>query len=131
MSNFDPVPDEVEKIAKEIVDSAFHIHETLGPGLLERVYEVCLCHELEKRGISYQRQVNVQVIYDGIEFNQGYRLDLLVDNKIIVELKAVENYNPVWMAQLLSYLKITNKRLGLIINFNTPLIKDGIKRVVL
>lgn len=100
MSKFDPAPEEVEKIAEEIVDSAFHIHKTLGPGLLERVYEVCLCHELEKRGINNQRQVNVPVVYDGIEFNEGYRLDLLVDKKIIVELKAAENYNPVWMAQL-------------------------------
>ena len=131
MSKFEPLPAKIEEIAEQIVDSAFQIHNNLGPGLLERIYEVCMCHELDKRGLNYQKQVNVPVIYDGIEFEEGYRLDLLVENEIIVELKAAENYNSVWMAQILSYLKITNKRLGLIINFNTPLIKDGIKRVIL
>jgi len=114
-----------------IVDSAFKVHKTLGPGLLERVYEVCLCHELDKRKLKYKKQVTVPVVYDGITLKEGYRLDLLVENKILVELKAAEKYNPVWLAQVLSYLKITNKRLGLIINFNVPLLKDGVKRVIL
>ena len=121
----------MEKITKQIVDSAFKVHKTLGPGLLERVYEVCLCHELDKRKLKYKKQVTVPIVYDGITLKEGYRLDLLVENKIIVELKAAEKYNPVWLAQVLSYLKITNKRLGLIINFNVPLLKDGVKRVIL
>ena len=107
------------------------VHRTLGPGLLERVYEVCFCYELEKLGIDVKRQLNVPIVYDGIEFEEGYRLDLIVNDTIIVELKAAENYHPVWQAQVLSYLKVTGKRLGFIINFNVPLMKNGVKRVIL
>ena len=98
---------------------------------MENVYELCLCHELEKSGLSVQRQVNVPIIYDGLKFEEGYRIDILVNDEIVLELKAVENSNPVWKAQVLSYLKVTGKRLGLIINFNVPLLKQGIQRVIL
>ena len=126
-----PLPNETEEIASKIIDAAIAIHRTLGPGLLERVYEVCLCHELEKRNLKFERQVNVPIVYDGISFEEGYRIDILVEDQIIIELKAVENYHPVWKAQVLSYLKVTGKRLGLIINFNVPLLKDGLHRVIL
>ena len=120
-----------EWLAQQIVDIAYHLHVALGPGLLEKVYETCFCHELRKRNISFVTQQKVPIIHDGIEFAEALRLDILVDNKIIVELKAQENYHPVWEAQLLSYLRLTNKSLGFIINFTVPLIKDGIKRKIL
>jgi len=99
--------------------------------LLEKVYEVCFCHEISKRRLKYQRQVDIPIIYDGITFNEGLRLDVLVEELIICELKAVDEMNPVWEAQLLSHLKLTGKRLGFLINFNVPLIKKGIKRIIL
>lgn len=126
-----PLSDEEERIAREIVASAYAVHSALGPGLLESVYEVCFCHELAKRGLSYRRQVVVPIIYDGITFDEGLRLDVLVEESVICELKAVETMHPVFMAQMLTYLKLTGKRLGFLINFNVPLIKQGIKRVIL
>lgn len=120
-----------ETIASEIVDAAYSVHKILGPGLLERVYEVCFCHELTKRGLSYQRQVDIPIEYDGITFEEGLRLDIIVEDLIICEIKAVDTMNPVWEAQLLSYLKLTGKRIGFLINFNVPLVKDGIKRIIL
>jgi GxxExxY protein len=120
-----------EEIGKQVVDIAFQLHKTLGPGLLESVYERCFCYELTKRNINFITQKKVPIVYDNITFEEGLRLDLLVEDLIIVELKAQENYHPVWEAQLLSYLKLTNKHLGYIINFTVPLIKDGIKRMVL
>ena len=119
-----------EEIAKKIVDAAYTVHKALGPGLLERVYEVCLCHELAKRGIRYERQIDIPITYDGILFNEGLRLDLLVEDTIICELKAVDEMNPVWKAQLLSHLKLSGKELGFLINFNVPRIKDGITRLI-
>jgi GxxExxY protein len=119
-----------EFLGKEIVDIAFKLHKALGPGLLESVYEICFCHELSKRGIPFVRQKKVPIYYDGIEFMEALRLDILIDDKIIVELKAQENSHPVWDAQLLSYLKLTNKHLGFIVNFNVPTIRQGIKRMV-
>jgi GxxExxY protein len=119
------------ELGREIYDVAFKIHRSLGPGLLESVYEKCFCYELSTRGISYKRQVAVPILYEGLKIEDGLRLDILVNDKIIVELKAQENYHPVWQAQLLSYLKLTNLRLGYLINFHTPLIKDGIKRMIL
>ncbi|MBA2248599.1 MAG: GxxExxY protein [Chitinophagaceae bacterium] len=119
-----------EWLGKQIVDNAYHIHKALGPGLLESVYEICFCYELSKRRISFITQKKVPIIYDDIEFTEGLRLDLLVDDLIIIELKAQENYHPVWEAQLLSYLKLSDKHLGYIINFTTPLIKNGIKRMI-
>jgi GxxExxY protein len=126
-----PISEEEERIAKAIVDAAYTIHSTLGPGLLENIYEACFCHELNKRGLAHRRQVIVPIIYDGIRFDEGLRLDVLVEDLIICELKAVEKMNPVYQAQLLTQLKLTEKRLGFLINFNVPLIKYGIKRIVL
>ncbi len=93
--------------------------------------EICFCHELSKRGLKYQRQVDIPIVYDGIVFDEGLRLDVLVGKLVICEIKAVNEINPVWEAQILSHLKLTNKRLGFLINFNVPLIKDGIKRIIL
>jgi GxxExxY protein len=126
-----PISDEEERIAKAIVAAAYTVHSALGPGLLENVYEVCFCHELSKRGLSLRRQVVLPIVYDGITFNEGLRLDVLVEELVICELKAVETMHPVFLAQLLTQLKLTEKRLGFLINFNVPLIKRGIKRVVL
>ena len=126
-----PISAQDERIARAIVDAAYTVHSALGPGLLEHVYEVCFCHELAKRGLSYRRQVKVPIVYDGITFDEGLRLDVLVEDAIICELKAVDSMLPVFTAQLLTQLKLTNKRLGFLINFNVPLIKQGIKRLIL
>jgi GxxExxY protein len=128
---FLPVSLELEQIATEVVDSTFKVHSTLGPGLLESVYELCLAHELGKRGLKFQSQVAFPIIYDGLRLDAGLRTDLLVENELVVEIKAVETMQPVFEAQLLTYLKLTHKRLGLLINFNVPRIKDGIKRIIL
>ena len=129
--NYEPLSKREEEIAKIIVDSAYSVHKELGPGLLEKIYETCFCHELDKRKLSYQRQVNIPIVYDGITFNEGLRLDVLVENLVICELKAVDDMNSVWEAQVLSHLKLTTKRLGFLINFNKKYIKDGIKRIIL
>lgn len=121
----------IEWLGKQIVDIAFQLHKTLGPGLLEKVYENCFCYELNKRGIPFITQKKISIIYDNIEMEDALRLDILIDGKVIVELKAQENYHIVWEAQLLSYLRLSNKHLGYIINFTVPLIKDGIKRMIL
>ncbi len=128
---FQSLSDSDNKTAREIYDIAFKVHRSLGPGLLESIYEKCFCYELEQRGIFYQRQVNVPIIYEGLRIEDGLRIDILVAKAIIIELKAQENYHPVWEAQLLSYLKLTKLRLGYLINFHVPLIKDGIKRMIL
>lgn len=120
-----------EKIATQIVDAAYIVHKALGPGLLENVYEVCFCHELKKGGLSFQRQVSVPITYDGITFTEGLRLDVLVEDEVICELKTVDNLNDVHQAQLLSQMKLTGKRLGFLINFNVAVIKYGIKRMIL
>lgn len=119
---------DIEIIARKIVDSAFTVHKNLGPGLLEKVYEACLCHELQKRDLTYKRQIDIPIKYDGIIFQEGLRLDVLVEDKIICELKAVDQVNPVWEAQIISHLKLTGLTLGFLINFNVPLMKKGIKR---
>ena len=118
------------EIAKIIVDAAFQIHKRLGPGLLETVYEVVLAHDLKRRGLKVKRQVPVAIIYDDIKFDEGFRADLIVEEKIIVELKSVEKVIPVHKKQLLTYLRLADKRLGLLINFGSELIRDGISRVV-
>ncbi|MCD4772060.1 MAG: GxxExxY protein [Bacteroidales bacterium] len=128
--NYKPLPVELEIIGKKIVDAAYSVHKNLGPGLLEKVYEICFCHELEKRGLKYQRQINIPVVYDGITFDEGLRLDVLVENQIICELKAIETINPVWEAQILSHLKLTKNRLGYLINFNVSNIGKGIRRFI-
>ncbi|MCX6310746.1 MAG: GxxExxY protein [Bacteroidetes bacterium] len=128
---FVPIDSNTERIAKAIVDSAYHVHKNLGPGLLEKVYEVCLCHELTKRGISTLRQIDIPIKYDGIKFNEGLRLDILSGDEVIIELKAVDQVNPVWEAQVLSHLKLKGKRLGFLINFNVSKIYAGMKRIIL
>lgn len=119
----------LDKIASEIVDAAFKIHTKLGPGLLESAYEACMAHELVKRGFTVERQKPQPVNYDGIEIETGYRLDLLVGDSVIVELKAVEQLAPIHQAQLMTYLRLSGKSLGFLINFNVPLIKQGIRRI--
>lgn len=119
----------IEEIATEIVDSCFMIHTELGPGLLESAYETCLEYELTKRGFTVERQIPQPVIYHEIEIDAGYRTDLLVNGLVIVELKAVEQLAPIHTAQLITYLKLSRKSLGFLINFHTPLIKNGIKRI--
>ncbi len=116
--------------AKQIVDAALCVHKALGPGLLESVYETALSHELVKRGLKVQRQVPVTFVYDGKRYDEGFRIDILVSDCVIVELKSVENLHPVHKKQLLTYLRLSEKRLGLLINFNTALLKNGITRIV-
>jgi len=118
------------EIAKEIVDSAYKIHTSLGPGLLESVYETVLAYELNKRGLQVERQKPLPVVYEEVRLEEGFRADLVVSDKVIVELKSVEDVAPVHKKQLLTYLKLGDKRLGLLINFGTAKIKDGITRVV-
>ncbi|MBS1765820.1 MAG: GxxExxY protein [Acidobacteria bacterium] len=125
------LPNEVNALTGEIVDAAFKVHSALGPGLLESVYEICMVHELEKRGLEVARQIEIPVEYDGRRLDSGLRLDLLIAGTVIVELKAVEQVLPVHKAQLLSYLRLSDKPVGLLINFYVPLIKDGIQRMVL
>ncbi len=125
------MPVAVERIASSVVDSAFKVHLKFGPGLLESVYEACLARELRRRGFFVERQVPVPIEYDGEILDEGFRLDLLVNRLVIVEVKAVETMLPVFSAQVKTYLKLTGHPLALLINFNVPLIKDGIKRIVL
>ena len=117
------------EIAKLIVDAAYHIHVKLGPGLLESVYETVLAYELRKRGLSVVRQQPIPVIYDDLHFDEGFRAELAVDDLVLIELKSVEKVHPVHKKQLLTYLRLANRRLGLLINFGEALIKDGISRV--
>jgi len=127
----DPIPDAVNETSGVIVDAAFQVHKTLGPGLLERVYEECLQYELDNRGLNVRRQFRVPLIYKELEFDCGFRIDLLVNNEVVVEVKAIEGVLPIHTAQLLTYLKITGLRVGLLINFNQSTIKNGIHRFVL
>ena len=120
----------IEQIAKNIVHCAYKVHKELGPGLLEKVYKICLVHELEKCGYNVKRQVEMPIVYDGMTFKEGLRLDIVVEDEIIIEVKAVELVNAVWEAQIISQLKITNKKLGFLINFTVPLIKNGIRRFI-
>ena len=117
-------------IAKIIINSSYMIHKSLGPGLLESVYEEILAYELSKNRLNFEKQKELPLAYNNIHFKTGFRVDLFVEKKVIVELKSVEIILPVHKKQLLTYLKISNSKLGLLINFNSALIKDGIKRVV-
>lgn len=126
-----PLNEREHWLAEQIVDIAVSIHKALGPGLLESIYEKCFCYELMKREIPFLKQQHIPIIYDELKIEDALRIDILVDNLIIIELKAQENSHPVWNAQLLSYLKLTNKRLGYILNFHVPLMKNGIKRMIL
>jgi len=118
------------EIAKEVVDAAFRVHTKLGPGLLESVYEVVLAYEIEKKGLSVMRQKSVSVKYDDIIFNIGFRADIIVEDLVILELKSIEATAPVHKKQLLTYLRLADKKLGLLINFGAPLIRHGISRIV-
>lgn len=117
-----------EFLCKEIVECSYKVHTQLGPGLLEKIYEACFCHELGKKEIPFKRQMKLPIKYDGLEFDEGLQLDVLVDNIIICEFKAVESINPLWQAQILSHLKLTGLHVGFLINFNVPVIKNGIRR---
>jgi GxxExxY protein len=123
--------DAIEAIAKDVVDAAFKIHKEFGPGLLESAYQACHAYELRKRGRVVQTELKLPIVYDGQEFDEGYRIDELVDGLIIVENKSVDVTHPIHMAQLLTYMKLKNVKLGFLINWNVKLIKNGIQRVVL
>lgn len=127
---FDTSIEERNRLSEKIIGCAIKVHRALGPGLLESAYEACLAHELTKAGLQTRRQVPVPIIYDGIKLDAGYQLDLVVEDRIIVELKSVEMLLPIHEAQLITYLKLTGMRLGLLINFNVALLKNGIKRKV-
>ncbi len=130
-SSFAQISPREDELGRHIVDAAFSVHTHLGAGLLESVYEACFCHELAKRQLHFQRQVIVPVRYDDIVLDQGFRLDVLVEDLVICELKAICDLPAVCSVQLLTYLRLANKRLGFLINFNVPLIKDGIQRMVI
>ena len=121
---------ELNKISGTIVDAAIEVHKELGPGLLESVYEICLAKEIIRRGLIVQRQVYLPVVYKNEELELNFRIDLLVQSEVIIEIKSSDGINPVYEAQLLTYLKLANKRLGLLINFNEALLKHGIKRMI-
>ena len=121
---------EIEEVGKQIVDAAIKVHRKLGPGLLESAYQTCLAYELRKRGLHVECELPQPIEYDGIQIETGYRLDMLVENQVIVENKTVEVLLPIHEAQLLTYLRLRDCRLGYLINWHVPLIKDGIKRMV-
>ncbi|HUU28875.1 MAG TPA: GxxExxY protein [archaeon] len=126
-----PIPPEVNLVARQIVDAAFCVHSSLGPGLLESVYENCLSYEVKKRKLRISQQLSLAVLYNGQQLDSGLRLDFLVEECVIVELKAVERLLPLDRSQILTYLRLTGYRLGSFVNFNVPVIKNGIKRIVL
>jgi GxxExxY protein len=121
---------EIEEVGKQIIDAAIKVHRTLGPGLLESAYQTCLSYELRKRGLHVECEVLQSVQYDGVQIDAGYRLDMLVENQVIIENKAVDSLLPIHEAQLLTYLRLRNCRLGYLINWHVPLVKNGIKRMV-
>ena len=125
------IPEETDRVASEVVDAAYKVHSTLGPGLLESVYEVCMVHDLTRRGLRVERQVAMPILFENIRLDAGLRLDMVVNRSVVVENKATEKLLPLHEAQLLTYLKLSGLRLGLLINFNVPLIKDGIRRIAL
>ncbi len=120
-----------DALTSQVIGLAIEVHRGLGPGLLESAYEECLSHELREHGVPYKRQVPLQVVYKSVKLDCGYRMDLVVDERLVVELKTVERLLPVHEAQLLTYLKLSGLRTGLLLNFNTPVLKDGIRRMVL
>ena len=128
--SFELLSEREEKIATQIVDAAYTVHKNLGPGLLEKIYEVCFCHELAKKGLKFERQVDLPIVYDGITFDEGLRIDVFVENLVVCELKSVEEINKVWFKQVVSHLVLLDRRLGFLINFNVPLIKQGLKRII-
>lgn len=122
--------EEFESLARQIVDSCITVHKLMGPGLLESVYELCLMKEFELRGIKAKSQVSVPLLYKDYDLSKDFKIDILVEEEIILELKATETISPTYVAQTISYLKLADKRLGFLINFNVPLMKDGIQRFV-
>jgi GxxExxY protein len=126
--NYLPLSPTEETTGKAIVNAAYAVHTQLGPGLLESIYETCMVYELRKNGFDVKQQVVLPILYDGIKINDGLRLDILVDDIVIIELKAVEALHPIYEAQIISYLKLADLKLGFLINFNVPLVKQGIKR---
>lgn len=120
----------LNELSEKIIGCAIKVHRTLGPGLLESTYEVCLVHELKKAGLQVERQVSLPIFYDGIKLDADYQLDVLVEDKIILELKSVEKLLPIHEAQILTYLKLADKKLGLLINFNVTVLKNGLKRKI-
>ncbi len=130
MEAFKPIPAEIEAIAAQIVDAAIKVHRVLGPGLLESAYEHCLAHELTLRGFRVQRQIPVPVVYEGLRLEVGYRLDLLVNECIIVECKAVKELSAIDRQQTLTHIKMADLRLGFLINFNVSRLKDGLSRLI-
>ncbi|MBU3661680.1 MAG: GxxExxY protein [Bacteroidetes bacterium] len=129
MANFIKTTDQEERIATGIVNASYKVHKELGPGLLERIYEVCLIKELEKSGYNICKQKEFPIIYAGDVLKDKLRIDLLINDLVIVELKSVDIIFPVWRAQVISYLKLTNKNLGFLINFNVPTLNEGITRI--
>jgi len=127
---FQPIAPEVEKVGKAVLDAAFKVHTTLGPGLLESVYETTTAYELRKGGLIAATQISVPIVYDDQELDSGFRLDMLVEKCVIVEIKSVETMHPVYEAQIMTYLRLSKVRLGFLINFNVKHLKDGIKRFV-
>ena len=127
---FQPIPADVERIGKVVLNAAFKVHSALGPGLLESVYQVAMKHTLEKSGVSVKTDVKLPIMFEGIKLDSGLQLDLLVEKCVIVELKSVERMNQLYQKQLLTYLRLSRIRLGFLINFNVPYLKDGIKRMV-
>ena len=119
-----------DELSDDIVGAAIEVHRELGPGLLESAYEAALCHELNSRDISFKRQQHLPVIYKDVKLDCNYRIDLIVEDLVVLELKAVERMEPLFEAQLITYLKLSNLWLGLLLNFNVPVMKDGIKRIV-
>ncbi len=120
----------LNNITDKIIGCAIEVHKGLGPGLLESAYEECLCYEFNQSGLKFERQVSLPVQYKGVKLNCGYRMDIVVENEVIVEIKAVEKLVPIHDAQLLSYLKMHNKKVGLLLNFHVPILKNGLKRIV-
>ena len=122
---------EINQITHEIIDSAYKVHSALGPGLLESSYQACLVYEIRQRGLHVETEVALPLVYEEIKLDCGYRIDILVERQVVIELKVVEALNDVHLAQILTYVKFANKRIGLLINFNVKSLKDGIRRVVL
>ena len=130
-NTFNSIPSKINAIGTRIVDSAIKVHKALGPGLLESVYEECMAYELGRRNLSVERQMSVPIQYDSNTLKTPLQLDLLIHKSVIVELKSVEKMNPIFESQLMTYLRLTGLRLGYLINFNVPLVKNGIKRMVM
>jgi len=130
MDNEETRRERSNRLTEKIIGCAIEVHKRLGPGLLESAYEECLCYELSQLNISFERQVAMPLTYKGVKLECGYKIDLVIDDLVIIELKTVERFHPIHEAQLLSYLKLDGKKLGLLINFHVPVLRDGIKRVV-